>query len=106
MKQLNVKTPMTTIKTIKKTYKRVDRKVERALSHFFDPLAEKVGGAANLVLTIMLTILAVFTSIIIFFGDLHTIFCSVTILVIFVLASIILTRNEFKTKNPWWYRER
>lgn len=102
MTPLNVKTPIAAIKIIKKT----SRKVDRALSHFFDPLAEKVGGAVNLVLTIMLTIFSVFASIIIFFGEPHTIFGSIIILVIMMLASKILTRNKFRTKNPWWYRER
>ena len=90
----------------KKSLKKISRKVDRALSRFFDPLAEKVGGAINLFLIIMLTILTVFTFITIFFGDQNTIFGSVTILVVMVLASIILTRNKFRNKNPWWYRER
>ncbi|MDX6913429.1 hypothetical protein SJZ84_21770 [Hafnia paralvei] len=90
----------------KKSLQKISRKVDRALSRFFDPLAEKVGGAVNLVLIIMLIILSMFTFITIFFGDHNTIFGSVTILVIMVLASKILTRNKFRTRNPWWYREK
>lgn len=90
----------------KKSLKKISIKVDRVLSRFFDPLAEKVGGAVNLFLIKMLIILAIFTFITIFFGDQNTIFGSVAILVVMVLASKILTRNKFRTRNPWWYREK
>ncbi|EGF7683802.1 hypothetical protein HKC17_004821, partial [Salmonella enterica subsp. enterica serovar Typhimurium] len=54
---------------LKKVFKKTSRNVDRALSVFFDPLAEKVGGATNLVVGLMLTIFAVIALFYVFFTN-------------------------------------
>ena len=84
--------------------KRFSRTTDRILGKILDPLADSCGGAVNLAIIVMISVITVFCGLMVFWENGYGLAACMIIFIVMVLAAKILTLDKIRLRKPWWYK--
>lgn len=80
------------------------RRLSRITDQKLGIIANKCGGAVNLMLITMMLLIIILLTLCIYLGSPIGVIGSIVYLIIMVVAAKVLTSDKIRLSNPWWYR--